>query len=96
MPRLRRQAPPDNGRYAYAYAVALNDFGQAKEALRVLESAWKRQPYNLDVLVGLAYFAAAQGRRESALDFATQLRELDPENAEYPRMVETIQKSPTR
>ena len=87
---------PDNSHFAYVYAVALNDFGQPKEALRVLDRALKRQPYDRDVLSGLAYFTAKEGNRELALGYAKQLRELDPETAEYVRMVDTIEKSPRR
>ena len=78
---------PYNSRFAYVYAVALNDSGQPKEALKVLERALKRQAYDRDVLSGLAYFTAKEGNRELALGYAKQLRALDPENAEYVRMV---------
>ncbi len=60
--------------------MALNDAGQTKEALQVLAAALKRDPYDRDVLSGLAFFTAQAGKREVALGYVTQLRELDPEN----------------
>ena len=87
---------PDNPRFAYVYAVALNDSGRPKEALKVLDRALKRQPYDRDVLSGLAYFTAKEGNRELALSYAKQLRALDPENPEYMQMVNTLETSAPR
>jgi predicted Zn-dependent protease len=87
---------PDNFHFAYVYAVAPNDFGQPKEAPKVLDRALKRDPHDRDVLSGLAYFTAKEGNRGLALGYAKQLRGLDPENAEYVRMVDTMEKSPRR
>jgi Flp pilus assembly protein TadD len=80
------QLAPDDARFAYVYAVAQNDAGQHAEALKTLDAALKRHPYDRDVLSGLAYFNAQAGRREQALAFVHQLRNLDPENPEYAQM----------
>jgi Flp pilus assembly protein TadD len=81
---------PTQPRYAYVYAVAQNDAGRAKEALQTLEAARKRNPYDRDVLTGLAHYTAAAGDRESALRYVRQLQELDPENGEYARLAAQI------
>jgi predicted CXXCH cytochrome family protein len=77
-------------RYAYVYAVAQNDSGQAKEALQTLGAARKRSPYDPDLLSALALYTAAAGEREAALRYAKQLQDLDPENSEYAKLAEQI------
>ena len=81
---------PNNARFAYVYAVALNSAGRNKEALDVLAAARKREPYDRDLLSGLAYFTAQAGNRELALGYVKELRELDPENAQWARMASQI------
>ena len=82
---------PDNARFAYVYAVALNDAGERKEALKVLDRALTRHAYDRDVLSALAHFTAQSGNREVALNYVEQLRELDPENADYAQMAKQIE-----
>jgi tetratricopeptide (TPR) repeat protein len=81
---------PAEARYAYVYAVALNDAGRGKEALQVLQAALKRQPYDRDLLVGLAHYSSAAGSRSAALAYAKQLQDLDPENPEYARLAGSL------
>jgi tetratricopeptide (TPR) repeat protein len=50
---------PANARYAYVYAVALNDAGQQKQAMQVLATALARNPYDRDVLAPLRISARA-------------------------------------
>ena len=82
---------PESARFAYVYAVALNDAGQSREALSVLTAALKREPYDRDVLSGLAFFTAQSGNRELALGYVRQLQELDPENPQYAQMARQIE-----
>jgi Flp pilus assembly protein TadD len=82
---------PDNARFAYVYAVALNDAGENKEALKVLNAALTRHPYDRDVLAALAHFSARRGNRELGLNYVKQLRELDPENGEYAQMAKQME-----
>ncbi len=88
--RTAAKLAPDNPRYAYVYAVALNDAGQGKEAVNVLAAARKRDPWDRDLLWGLAHFTAQAGNREQALDYVRQLRELDPEDPQVARLAEQI------
>jgi Flp pilus assembly protein TadD len=82
---------PDDPRFAYVYAVALNDSGHAREALKVLDGALKRSPYNPDVLTALTYYNAAVGNRDAALGYVRRLRELDPDNRAYAQLAEKIE-----
>jgi len=92
--RTAARLAPENARFAYVHAVALNDAGQAKEAMQVLASALKREPYDRDILSGLAHFTAQAGNREQALGYVRQLRELDPENSQYIQMAKQIESAP--
>jgi predicted Zn-dependent protease len=47
---------PDNTRYSYVYAVALNDIGNKSESIRVLEEAHRRRPADREVLYALINF----------------------------------------
>ena len=75
-------------KYAYVYAVALNDTGRPQDAL-------KHQPYEREVLFALAQYSAA-GNREAALGYARQLQELDPENPQYARLVASLSRGASR
>jgi Flp pilus assembly protein TadD len=85
---------PANGRFAYVYGVALNSGGRSVEAIKVLNAALSRQPYDRDILSGLAYFNAQAGRRDVAMGYVKRLRELDPESAEYVQMAKQIGGAP--
>ncbi|MCE5232530.1 MAG: tetratricopeptide repeat protein [Mizugakiibacter sp.] len=74
---------PDSARYAYVYAVALNDAGRVPEALKVLRTALQRQPYDRDLLFGLAIYSAQANDRKTALGYLATLRELEPDNRGY-------------
>jgi Flp pilus assembly protein TadD len=87
---------PSNGRYAYVYAVAVNDAGDARRASTILEEALRRHPYDRDVLFGLALYAQQAGRRDAALRHATLLRELEPENPEIAQLVARLEGRPPR
>jgi tetratricopeptide (TPR) repeat protein len=80
------QLAPESARYSYVHAVALNDAGRSREALKVLESALARNPDDRDLLSGLAYFTAQGGDRARAQGYVKRLRALDPESPEYAQM----------
>ena len=77
---------PADARYAYVWAVALNDAGRPQEAAQALESALARNPYDRDLLMALAQYAAQANRREAAADYAKRLVALDPQNPDYARL----------
>ncbi len=81
---------PENTRFAYVYAVALNDAGQGGQARRELEGALKRQPYDRDVLLALALFERDAGNRARALGHAQRLAELEPESPQVQQLVREL------
>jgi tetratricopeptide (TPR) repeat protein len=87
---------PAGARYAYVYAVGLNDSGRPAEALKVLEAARKRHPFDPDVLLALAHYSLRAGKRGAALGYARELQAIDPENPEYARLSTSMANAPGR
>jgi Flp pilus assembly protein TadD len=81
---------PDNPRYAYVYAIALTSTGKPDPALRVLGEAYRRHPYDREVLLGLASILRDQGRAKEAMRYAEELVAVMPESAEAKRLLEEI------
>ena len=81
---------PDNPRYAYVYAVALTSAGKPNPALRVLGEAYRRHPYDREVLLGLASILRDRGRANEAKRYAEELVAVMQENAEAKRLLEEI------
>ena len=71
---------PDNARYAYVYAVALQETGKPAEALAVLEQAHQAHPGDANILMALASGSLQQGDRESALRYTQDLARLAPDD----------------
>ena len=96
VPRSRRGAregillAPDNPRYAYVYAIALDSAGKHDAALLVLGEAYRRHPYDREVLLGLASILRDRGRAKEATRYAEELVALMPESAEAKRLLEEI------
>jgi tetratricopeptide (TPR) repeat protein len=78
---------PNDARFAYVYAVALNDAGQRTQALRVIETALKSNPYDRNLLLGIVYFAQD---RESARRAVALLRALEPDNAQFQQLEQQV------
>ncbi len=68
---------PENPRYAYVYAVALESLNQRPKALTVLEQAQRRFTGDRDILTALLQFAAQSGDRAAATGWAEKLHALD-------------------
>ncbi|MBK1731839.1 tetratricopeptide repeat protein [Thiococcus pfennigii] len=81
---------PDNPRYAYVHAVALQSTGRLAEAIRVLESAHRRHPGDIDTLVALASYSREAGRPESAHEYARRLQRLAPNDPAVDRLIREI------
>ena len=81
---------PDNARYAYVYAIALNDAGKTREAIETLESSIKAYPYDRDSLAALVNFLEQSGDLASALTYANRLEELEPNNLEIREMLKQL------
>jgi len=68
---------PGNARYAYVYAVALNDAGQRSAAIKTLKHSLNLHPYDRDALGALAAYLEAAGETAKARDYARRLEELE-------------------
>lgn len=64
---------PSDPRYSYVHALALNTSGMRKEALKVLESTYKRHPNDLDILEALVALHRDGGNSEAARQYAEKL-----------------------
>jgi predicted Zn-dependent protease len=65
--RQANELAPDNARYAYVYAVALNSTGAQSEAMALLERTHQRHPADREVLMALIAIAQSAGDgRDSA------------------------------
>jgi Flp pilus assembly protein TadD len=74
--RLATIGAPDNARYIYVYAVALNSTGQPKKAVLVLQGAHNRFPNNTDILNALVAFHRDMGNQKAAGFYAEKLRSI--------------------
>jgi Flp pilus assembly protein TadD len=71
---------PRNPRYAYVYAVALNDAGQGRAAIDTLERSIELHPYDRDSLTALVVYLDQTHDRGKAVPYARRLRQLEPDN----------------
>jgi tetratricopeptide (TPR) repeat protein len=69
---------PANARYAYVYAVALNDLGRTGDAIQTLTGAIKAHPYDRDLLAALVSYCDRAGEPAKASIYAQRLAQLEP------------------
>ncbi|MGH7934324.1 MAG: tetratricopeptide repeat protein [Candidatus Binataceae bacterium] len=67
---------PSNPRYAYVYAIALNDAGDTKAAINILEGSIRLHPYDRDSLAALVSFCDRTGDQAKARRYTRVLDEL--------------------
>ena len=67
---------PQNARYIYVYAVALNSTGRADEALKQLQIAHDRFPSNVEILQALIAFNRDAGNAFAAQRYMKKLESL--------------------
>jgi Flp pilus assembly protein TadD len=94
--RQAAELAPDNARYAYVYAVALNSTGASDEAFALLERAHERHPSDRDVLSALIGFARSRGNLELAGRYARELSGLDPSDAQARALVQELERGGPR
>jgi predicted CXXCH cytochrome family protein len=94
LPLFREAAAlaPDNARYAYVYAVALNSTGSTAEATVLLERTHKQHPADLDVLVTLISFERDSGDLKVAMTHAQELAALEPNNPQIFALIDDLRK----
>ena len=81
---------PDNARYAYVYAIALNDAGNTRTAIDTLESSINAHPYDRDSLAALVNFLEQSGDLTNALTYANRLEELEPNDPQIREMLKQL------
>ena len=92
---LLRQASelaPDNARYAYVYAVALNSTGAQSEARVLLERTHQRHPADREVLMALIAIAQSAGDVATALRHAREMAALYPADPQFRKLVSDLEK----
>ena len=90
--RRAHELMPDNARYAYVYAVALNSSGATREALALLEGTHSQHPADRNVLMALVSIARDSGDYAAALRHARELLNLDPGNAQLQGLITDLEK----
>jgi Flp pilus assembly protein TadD len=91
---LRRasELAPDNARYSYVYAIALNSTGASGQAMAVLDEAHLQHPTDRDVLMALVSIARDTGDLATALRHARELAALDPADTRLRALVLDLEK----
>ena len=89
LPLLREAAAlaPDNVRYGYVYAIALNSTGAPEQGRALLEQLHRQHPADPDVLVALITGARQAGDFTTALAHARELAQLYPDNQQIRLLV---------
>jgi len=93
---LRRatQLAPENPRYAYVLAVALNSTGQTAAALKEVRRALDRNPGNLDLLIAGASFGRDSGDTEAIREFVQELINRYPNDPNVRQFLQGFGQSP--
>jgi Tfp pilus assembly protein PilF len=81
---------PNNARYSYVYAVALQSSGQVDQAIKILEQTHKRRPADLSVLQALVSFEREKGDLRSAKVYAEQLLQLSPNDPQTKALYDSL------
>jgi tetratricopeptide (TPR) repeat protein len=87
---------PDNARFGYVYALALQDAGESGAAIGALELVLRHHPYDRDSLTALVGIYARKDNRDQALAYATRLRELEPNDPGIEREIDLLRAMPER
>jgi predicted CXXCH cytochrome family protein len=83
---------PTRARYAYVYAIGLDSTGRRAEAIQALKDNLARHPADRDTLSALVSFNRDARDFASALLYAEQLLQADPNNAELKSLIETLRR----
>ena len=84
---------PEQSRYGYVFAVALQSAGQLDRALRVLETAHRSHSWDQDILVVLVLYNRENGTLDNAVGYAEKLVELAPDNPGFRRLLAELRAS---
>ncbi len=84
---------PESARYAFVYAIGLHSAGKRDEALKVLNVADARQPFDPDILGALVSINRESGNARAALPYAHKLAEALPGDASVIKLVAELEAS---
>jgi Tfp pilus assembly protein PilF len=90
--RQASELAPDNVRYAYVYAIALNSTGAAAEAIALLERTHLRRPADRNVLATLISITRDKGDFATALRYARELAGQYPADMQVRAMVTDLER----
>lgn len=82
---------PENPRYGYVYAIALNDTGAGAQAIQALESVLARHPNDRDSLLALVSLQHSAGHSQAARVHARHLATLEPDNPEVQALLRRVE-----
>ncbi len=90
---LRRAAEltPQQARFSFVYAIGLNSNGETDRALAVLDEAHARHPYDPDLLLALITIHRDRGEMEAAVEYATKLVDVLPDDLGASRLLQELQ-----
>jgi len=94
--RIAADVAPESARYSYVHAVALHSAGRSGDAVRVLETAARRHPYDRDILLALATTNLEMGELEDAARHATRFAELYPDDPRALSVMQAIRQADSR
>lgn len=82
---------PENSRYAYVYAVALQEQNQTKKALAILLAAHKLDGSNVEILFALVSFYLADDDTNRASIYAQKLVGINPQYGSAQKLIQHLQ-----
>ncbi len=82
---------PDNSRYSYVYALALQRIGDTRIAFTTLIAAHDRHPSNREILLALAIMSRDRGDLDGAVQYARVLVELSPSDPGLQQLLQSLQ-----
>ncbi|HEY2131646.1 MAG TPA: tetratricopeptide repeat protein [Acetobacteraceae bacterium] len=85
---------PENVRFLYTYAIALNSTGTPADALAVLQHAHATFPANVEVLSALLSISREQGDMASAITYARELLRLHPNDIRLQMLICDLEQRP--
>lgn len=88
--RLAVAASPDNARYAYVYAVALNSLGNSVAATNLLSTIKDRFPADFDIHWALATMLRDQGETAAAREVAADLAQRYPDVQQVRTLLDSL------
>ena len=94
--RRAAELQPDNPRYSYVYAVALNSAGHGDDAIAVLKDSLTRHPGDRETLSALISFSRAAGDAAGALGYAERLAAIAPVDPRLTALIQELRRQTTK